>query len=116
MKFIRKIIYRTILDESASTSVMSLSCWRAIGSPYINCSPTTLKAFNGHGLQPYGLISSLQVELEGKYFSIHIQVVDAPLHYNILLGRNWFYVMQVVASFVSQVVKFPFQWKIVMIE
>ena len=49
-----KTISRTILDEGASTSVMSLSCWRAIGSPEINRSPTTLKAFDGRSFQPYG--------------------------------------------------------------
>ena len=54
-----KNICRTILDEGTSTSVMSLSCWRAIGSPEINRSPTTLKAFDGHGFQPYGLFPSL---------------------------------------------------------
>ena len=38
-----KNIHHTILDEGASTSVMSLSCWRAIGSPKINRSPTVTK-------------------------------------------------------------------------
>jgi hypothetical protein len=31
-----KNIYRTILDEGASTCVMSLPCWRAISSPKLN--------------------------------------------------------------------------------
>ena len=31
-KIARKTIHRTILDEGASISVMSISCWRAIGS------------------------------------------------------------------------------------
>ena len=30
-----KNIHRTVLDEGASTSIMSLSCWRAIGSPKV---------------------------------------------------------------------------------
>ena len=42
-----KNIHRTILDEGASTYIMSLSCWRAIGSPEVRQSPTTLKAFDG---------------------------------------------------------------------
>ena len=49
-----KNIHHTILDKGASTSFMSLSCWRAIGSPEINRSPTTLKAFDSCGFQPYG--------------------------------------------------------------
>ena len=43
-KIVGNNIHRTVLDEGASTLVMSLSCWRAIGSLEINCSPTTLKA------------------------------------------------------------------------
>ena len=45
-KYFGNTIFCTILDEGASTSVMSLSCWRAIGSPQVNCPPTTLKAFD----------------------------------------------------------------------
>ena len=67
---------------------MSLSYWRAIGYPDINHSPTTLKAFDGCGFQPYGLLPSLQVEMGGKSISIHIEVIDAPLNYNLLLGCN----------------------------
>ena len=98
MKVNRKKIHHTILDEGASTSVMSLSCWRAIGSPKINRSPTTLKDFDGRGFQPYGLLPAIHVELGGKSISIHIEVVDALLDYNLLLGRNWFYAMQAIAS------------------
>ena len=76
------------MDEGASTSVMSLSCWRAIGSPEINRSPATLKDFDGRGFQPYGLLPSIHVELGGKLVSIHIEVIGAPLDYNLLLGCN----------------------------
>ena len=38
-----KNIHHTILDEGASICVMSLPCWRAIGSPKLSQSPTTLK-------------------------------------------------------------------------
>ena len=88
-----KNIYCTILDEGASTSVMSLSCWRAIGSPEINRSPTTINSFDGCGFQPYGLLPALQIELRGGSVSIHVKSIDAPLDYTLLLGRNWFYAM-----------------------
>ena len=58
-KITGKTICYTILDEGASTSVMSLSCWRAIGSLEINCSPTTLEDFDGHDFQTYGLLPAL---------------------------------------------------------
>ena len=52
----------------------------------------------------------------GELGSIDVELVDAPLEYNLLLDRNWFYVMQVVASSIFQVVQFPFQGKIVTID
>ena len=42
-------VFRTVLDEGASTSVLSLSCWKALGSLKIVTSPKTLKAFDGRG-------------------------------------------------------------------
>ena len=77
--------------------VLSLSYWKAIGSPELVTSPTTLKAFDGQGFQPHGLILTLSVELGGKSVSIQVEVVDVPLDYNLLLGRNWFYAMTAVA-------------------
>ena len=47
---------------------------------------------------------------------IEVKVVDAPLDYNLLLGRNWMYSMQAVASSLFRVVCFPFNGKIVMID
>ena len=47
MKLVGKKVFRTVLDERASTLVLSLSCWKAIGSLKLVTSPMTLKAFNG---------------------------------------------------------------------
>ena len=85
-KVVGKKFFRTILDEGASTSVLSLSCWKSLGSPDLVTSPTTLKAFDGRDFQPHDLISTLTVELGGKTISIQVEVVDAPLGYNLLLG------------------------------
>jgi hypothetical protein len=37
-----KTIRRIVVDEGASTCVMSLSCWKSIGSPELLSSPTFL--------------------------------------------------------------------------
>ena len=47
MKVVRKKVFRTVLDKGASTSVLSLSFWKALDSPELVTSPTTLKDFNG---------------------------------------------------------------------
>ena len=49
MKIVGKKVFRTVLDEGASTSVLSLSCCKAIDSPELVTSPMTLKAFDGRG-------------------------------------------------------------------
>ena len=93
-----KKVFQMVLDEGASTLVLSLTCWKALGSLDLVTSPTTLKAFDRWGFQPHGLILALAVNLGGKIVSIQVEVVDAPLDYNLLLGRNWFYAMTTVAS------------------
>jgi hypothetical protein len=64
-----KNICRTVIDKGASTCVMSFACWKAIGSPPLNESQNTLKSFNGSGFNPYGVLPSLPVTLEGKTWS-----------------------------------------------
>jgi hypothetical protein len=91
-------IHHTILDEGASTCVMSLACWKGLKSPGLNQSPTMLREFDGRGFRPHGLLQSLVVQLGGKIVFVDVEVVDAPLDYNLLLGRIWFYAMTVVTS------------------
>ena len=110
-----KSIHHTMIDEGASTCVMALSCWRAIGFPDINQSPTTLKAFDGPGFKPYEILNSFPVELGGKIVSVNIEVVDAPFDYNLLLGHSWFYAMIVVTSLIFFLLQFPHQGQIVTI-
>ena len=47
MKLVRNNVFRTLLDEGASNSVLSLSCRKAIDSLELVTSPMTLKTFDG---------------------------------------------------------------------
>ena len=47
---------------------------------------------------------------------IEVEVVDVPLDYNLLLGRNWMYSMEALASSLFRVVCFPHNRKIVTID
>ena len=97
-------IKHTVIDEGVVASVMSLTYWKGLGSPPLSKSRTMLTSFDGRSFQPQGILSSLQLQLGGKIVSIEVEVVDAPLDYNLLLGRNWMYSMQVVASSLFRVV------------
>ena len=79
----------TVIDEGAAASVMSLSCWKGLGSPELSQSTTMLTCFDGISFRPQKILASLKVQLGGKTVAIEVEVVDAPLDYNILLGRNW---------------------------
>jgi hypothetical protein len=80
-----KSICRMVVDEGASTCVMSFSCSKAIGSPPLTESQNTLRAFNGFSFNPYGVLSSFPINLEGKTVQVEVEVFDTPLDYNLLL-------------------------------
>ena len=116
VKCLKNTIMHTIINEGSAASVMSLSSWKGLGSPTLSQSSNMLTAFDGRSFWPHAILPSLEIQLGGKTFTIEVEVVDAPLDYNILLGRNWMYNMQVVASFLFQVVCFPLDGKIVTID
>jgi hypothetical protein len=47
---------------------------------------------------------------------VEVEVVDAPLDYNLLLGRSWNYAMQAVVATVFWVLLFPHEGRIVTID
>jgi hypothetical protein len=101
-----KNICRTIIDEGASICVMSITCWKAISSPTLTESHNTVKAFNGTGFKPYGVLPSLFITLDGKSINVEVEVFDETLDYNILLGRSWIDSMRGVVSTIFHVVRF----------
>ena len=88
-----KTIHRTVIDEGASTCIMFVACWKAIGSPTLSQSPMTLEAFDGRESRPYGILQRFPITLEGKMVEVEVEVVDANITYNLLLGRSWTYAM-----------------------
>jgi hypothetical protein len=65
-----KNICRTVIDEGALTCIMFVTCWKAIGSPALTESHNNIKAFNGTGFKPYGVLPSLSITLEGKSVNV----------------------------------------------
>jgi hypothetical protein len=116
VKALNKTVHRTIIDEGASTCIMSMSCWKTLGSPTLSRSSTTLKAFDGRTYTPYGILSNLKVELGGKTVEIDVEVIDGNLDYNILLGRPWIYAMAAVVSTYFRKIAFPFEGGITVVD
>jgi hypothetical protein len=116
MKTFTRNIFCTVIDEGASTCIMSLACWKAIGQPVLSPSPNLLTAFDDRSFRPHGIVPSFPVQLGGKTVCVEVEVFDAPLDYNLLLGWSWTYAMQVVVSIVFQVLLFPHEGRIVTID
>jgi hypothetical protein len=112
----KKYICRTVIDEGASNCIMSVTCWKAIHSPTLTESHNTLKALNNTSFKPYGVLSSLSITLEGKLFNVKVEVFDAPLDYNILLGLSWIDSMHAFVSTLFHVIRFPHQGKVVTVD
>ena len=95
---------------------MSLNFLKTLSSPALNQSPTILKGFDGRGFHPYIILQDLPIEVEGKNDNLYVEVFDAPLDYNIILGRSWSYAMTFVVSSVFQLIMFPHKGNIVKID
>ena len=51
------------IDEGATASMMSLSCWKGLGSPTLSKLGNMLIAFDGISFRPHGIIPSLALQL-----------------------------------------------------
>jgi hypothetical protein len=109
-------IHRCIIDEWASTCIMSKIVWQKLGSLELIPFAITLRAYDGQPSSPEGLFQSVPVELGGKTILIDIEVIDAPPDYNILFGYSYMYAMKAVASSVFRTIMFPHNGKIVTID
>ena len=63
---LNKIVKCIVIDEGAAASVMSLSCWKGLGSPKLSISTAMLTAFDGRSFQPHRIVPSVKVHLGGK--------------------------------------------------
>ena len=111
-----KTIGRAVVDEGASTCVMSLSCWKALGSPELVPSNILLTAFDRRLFRPQGILSAFEIKLAWKAMFVEVEVIDAPLDYKLLLGRSWTYAMSSIASAILQVLVFPHEGKLVTVD
>ena len=53
----------------------------------------TLRAYDGHPTKSQGILPHVPITLAGKKVLIDIEVINAQLDYNLLLGRSYMYAM-----------------------
>ena len=90
---------------------MSTLVWQKLGSPILQLSSTNMRAYDGHPTKAQGILPHVPITLDGKTVLIDIEVVNAQLDYNLLLGRSYMYAMRVVASSVFLLMMSPMKGK-----
>jgi len=74
-----------------------------------------LLAFNRGTSQLLGILPKLPITLGGEIVYIDMMVVQDPLDFNLLLGRDYVYVMVALVSSLFRVM-FPHEGRIVIID
>jgi hypothetical protein len=75
-----------------------------------------LKDINGSVFKPYNVLPSFSINLEGKLVNVEVDVFDATVYYNLLLGRSWIDVMHTIVSTLFHILRFPHQGKVITVE
>ena len=91
-------ILHTIVDEGASISILSSIAWQALGFPQLVPATNQILAFNRRPTIPLGILPHFPITLGGKTICIDVMVVQGPLDFNLLLGRDYVYAMKAVVS------------------
>jgi len=111
-----KGIHQNVIDEGASTRVMSASCWLTFSSPTLSPPSNSLKDFDGHTFVPKGYLASFPITLSRKTVTVDVEFVDRKLNYNLLLGRSWTYAMTAIVSIVFRIILFPLDGKVITVD
>jgi hypothetical protein len=72
--------------------------------------------FDRYPSEYLGVLPQLPISLGGKTVLVDFIVVQGPLYFNMLLGRDYVYVMNVVVSTLFRVMHFPHNGSIVTID
>jgi hypothetical protein len=109
-------IPQTLIDEGASVSILSFVAWYTLGCPQLAPVTHSLLAFNRGTSQPLGILPQFPVTLGGKIVFIDVMVVQDPLDFSLLLGRDYVYAMKAIVSTLFRVISFPHDGGIVTID
>jgi hypothetical protein len=109
----RMVMAGTIIDEGASVSILSSIAWKALGSPALLPEMRNLSGFDKGTSRPLGILPNVPVTLKGKTVHMNVMVVQGPLVYNLLLGRDYIYCMEAIVSSLFRVMCFPHEGRMV---
>jgi hypothetical protein len=105
-----------LIDEGSSVSIFSSIAWQDLGCPPLASVTQNLLAFNRRTSQPLGTLPQFPITLGGKNVFIDVMVVQDPLDFALLLGRDYVYAMKAIVSTLFRVISFPHNGRIVTID
>jgi hypothetical protein len=83
-----------LIDEGSSVSIFSSIAWKDLGYPPLALITQNLLAFNKRASQPLETLPQFPITLGGKTVLIDVMVVQDPLDFTLLLGRDYVYVLR----------------------
>jgi hypothetical protein len=96
-----------LIDEGSSISIFSSIGWQDLGCPPLASVTQNLLDFNRITSQPLGTLPQFPVTLGGKIVFVDFMVVQDPLDFSLLLGRDYVYAMKATMSTLFHVISFP---------
>jgi hypothetical protein len=107
VEFNSKNIYRCIVHEGDSTSILSFLDWKPLGSPELVTALHELLDFDRCPNEYLGILPQFPISLGGNIFLVYVIVVQGPLYFNMLLGCDYVYAMNVAVFTLFRVMDFP---------
>jgi hypothetical protein len=111
-----KCIYRFIIDEGSSASILSSLALKYLGSPKIVSNTSELLDFERRTIEYLGILPQFLITLGGNTFLVNMLVVQGPLDFNMICGHDYVYVMNFVVSTLVCGMYFPHNGRIVTID
>jgi hypothetical protein len=109
-------IIKMLIDEGSYVSIFSSIAWKALGCPPLAPVTQNLLYFNRRTSQPLGTLPQFPVTLGGKTIFIDVMVVQDPLDFSLLLGRDYVYAMKAIVSTFFRVIYFPHDGRVVTVD
>jgi hypothetical protein len=106
MRSYDKKMYHIIIDEGTSIKILSSTSWEAISSPELVLVSHHLMDFNRRSSEPLWILPQLPITLGGKNVCIDVMLVQGPLDFNFIPGRDYVYAMKVTMSTLFRVMHF----------
>jgi len=107
------VMASTIIDEGVSVSIVSSIAWEALGLPSLLLEMRNLTGFDKGTSRLLGILPNVPITLRRKTVHMNVMVVQGPLDYNLLLGRDYIYSMGAIIFSLFRVMCFLHEGRVV---